>query len=149
MTRSSLALVLALALARISFAQSATDELSLIRDATTKEQAGDFAGAQALLGKILQQNPQSLSALIGLERVVRMENKVSELIPFVDLHLKADPTSAIGHQMLVRAYSSLDQVADIDRAAEAWIKAVPRVETPYREIARVWQQRGDYTKALT
>ena len=118
------------------------DELSIIRDATVKEQAGDFAGAEQLL------DPQSLSALMALERVMRIENRVKELVPYVQLHLQSDPTSAIGNQMLIRAYSSLDDIPDLDRAANAWIAAVPKVETPYREVARVWQQRGDFTKAL-
>lgn len=129
-------------------AQSMTDELMLIRNATAREQAGDFAGSEQILAKILQQNPQSLSALLALERVLRIEAKLKDLIPFVQEHLKADPASAIGHQMLVRAFSSLDQLEDINRAADAWMRAAPRIETPYREVARIWQQRADYTRAL-
>jgi tetratricopeptide (TPR) repeat protein len=129
-------------------AQGAADELKLIRDATAREQAGDFAGAHQILDRLLKNDPQSLSGLLALERVVRMEGRLKDLIPYVETHLKIDHTSAIGHQMLVRAFSSLDQITDLDRAAESWIRATPKVETPYREVARVWQQRGDYTKAL-
>lgn len=129
-------------------AQGVADELSLIRDATVREQAGDFAGSRQILQRILAQNPQSLSALLALERVLRMEGRLKDLIPFAQAHLKADPTSPIGHQMLVRAYSSLDQVADLDRAAAAWVRATPKIETPYREVARALQQRNDHTKAL-
>ena len=42
-------------------------------------------------------------ALLSLERVLRMENRMKDLVPFVQAHLVADETSAIGHQMLVRA----------------------------------------------
>ena len=147
--RSRLAFALTFSLALVGRAHAqATDELTLIRDATVREQAGDFAGAEQLYTRILSQNPQSLSALLSLERVLRMEGKVKDLVPFVESHLKADPTSAIGHQMLIRAYSSLDQLSDIDRAADAWMRAAPKVETPYREIARIWTQRGDYTRAM-
>ncbi|MGH8437172.1 MAG: tetratricopeptide repeat protein [Pseudomonas sp.] len=62
--------------------------------------------------------------------------------------LKSDPESAMGHQILVRAYSSLNQVEDVRKAGEAWIKATPKLETPYREIARVWESRGDYARAV-
>jgi tetratricopeptide (TPR) repeat protein len=113
-----------------------------------REQAGDFAGAEQILGSLLQRDPQSLTGLIALERVMRIENRVKELVPYAQMNVKTDPTSAIGNQMLVRALSSLNDVAALDRAADAWIKAVPKVETAYREIARVWQQRGDWTKAL-
>jgi tetratricopeptide (TPR) repeat protein len=142
-----LALLLALPLTAVA-QQAGADELALIRDATAREVAGDFAGARQILERILKQNPQSLSALLSFERVLRMEGRVKDIIPFLETHLKADQTSAIGHQMLIRAFSSLDRVDELDRAAELWVRATPTVETPYREVARVWQQRADYTKAL-
>jgi predicted negative regulator of RcsB-dependent stress response len=148
-SRSLLALLPLLLLPALLRAQQpAVDELTLIREATAREIAGDFAGSRQILERILKQNPQSLSALLSFERVLRMEGRVKDIIPFLETHLKADQTSAIGHQMLIRAFSSLDQVAELDRAAELWVRATPAVETPYREIARVWQQRADYTKAL-
>lgn len=138
----------ALSLAVAAAPLRAQDELSVIKAATEREQAGDFAGAHLILEKLLRQNPQSLSGLLALERVSRMEGRLGDLIPIVELHLKTDPSSAIGHQMLVRALSSLDQVADLEKAADAWVRMTPRIETPYREVARVFQARSDYSKAL-
>jgi hypothetical protein len=129
-------------------AQVRQDELLLIREATVKEQTGDFAGSQRILENILKGNPQSLSALLSLERVLRVQGKLSMLMPYVEAHLRADNTSAIGNQMLVRALSALDQVSELERASDAWIKAVPKIETPYREIARIWEQRGDLLRAV-
>lgn len=134
--------------ARPQTPMSATDELSLLRDATIREQHGDFAAAEQIYTRVLRDNPQSLSALLAVERVLRLEGKLHELVPIVQAHLKSDPSSAIGHQMLVRAYSSLDQVPDLEKAGEAWMRATPKLETPYREIARAWQLRGDYSRAL-
>jgi tetratricopeptide (TPR) repeat protein len=131
-----------------AFSQVRQDEILLVRDATMREQAGDFAGAQRILEGILKANPQALSAMLSLERVLRMQGNLELLLPYVEAHLRIDNTSAIGHQMLVRALSSLDKVADLERASDSWIKAVPRIETPYREIARIWEQRGDYMRAL-
>ncbi|HET9439141.1 MAG TPA: hypothetical protein VFO52_03175, partial [Longimicrobiales bacterium] len=155
MTRSKLALALALALtcalggayAPLS-AQVRQDEILLVRDATMREQAGDFAGAQRILENILKGNPQSLSALLSLERVLRLQDKLESLLPYVEAHLRLDRTSAIGHQMLVRALSALNRLPDLERASEAWIKAVPRIETPYREVARIWEGRGDLMRAV-
>ncbi len=144
----ALSLALVLGVAPALGAQVVVDELPLIREATNHEQAGDFEGAQRILQGVLEKNPNSLTALLTLERVLRIEGRLADLIPYVQAHLKSDGTSAIGNQMLVRAFSSLDKVEDIDKAAAAWIKNAPRVETPYREIARVWQLRGDYTRAL-
>jgi tetratricopeptide (TPR) repeat protein len=144
----TLALTLTLTLAGFAHAQVRHDELALVRDATVREQAGDFAGAQKILEGILKENPQSLSALLSLERVLRVQARLAVILPILDAHLKADHTSAIGHQMLVRALSSLDLLPELEKASEAWIKAVPKLEVPYREIARVWEQRGDYMRAV-
>ncbi|HEY0810305.1 MAG TPA: tetratricopeptide repeat protein [Longimicrobiales bacterium] len=129
-------------------AQVRQDEVLLVREATMREQAGDFAGAQRILENILKGNPQSLSALLSVERVLRMQGRLEALLPYVDALLRIDNSSAIGHQMNVRTLSALDRIPDLERAAEAWMKASPRIETPYREIARVWEQRGDYMRAL-
>jgi predicted negative regulator of RcsB-dependent stress response len=148
-TRRALALAVGLfACAQSAQAQVHQDEVLLVRDATVREQAGDFAGSQRILESILNANPQSLSALLSLERVLRVQAKLVELLPFVQAHLRADNTSMIGHQMMVRTLSALDQIPDLDRASEAWIKAYPKIETPYREIARVWELRGDYMRAV-
>lgn len=147
-SRLALALAFTLTLASGAAAQARPDELMLVRDATVKEQAGDFAGAQRVLEGILKTNPQSLSALLSLERVLRVQGNVAAILPILDAHLRADNSSAIGHQMLIRALSSLDRIPELERASEAWIKAVPKLETPYREIARVWEQRGDYMRAV-
>lgn len=144
----AVALLLLLGLPAGAGAQSPAEELVQIRDATMRETAGDFAGARRILDRVLQNNPQSLSGLLSMERVLRMEGRLHDLVPYVEAHLKADNTSAIGNQMLVRALSSLDQVAELERAGERWVRATPKVETPYREVARVWQQRGDHARAL-
>jgi tetratricopeptide (TPR) repeat protein len=123
-------------------------ETQLLRDAVARETAGDLRGAEASLRLILNRNPQSLSALLSLERVLKMQNRLGDVIPVVEQLLKTDPESAIAHQMLVRAYASLDQMDDVRKAAETWIKATPKLETPYREIARVWESRGDFARAV-
>lgn len=144
----ALAAALGMAVVMPLQAQVRQDEIMLVRDATMREQAGDYAGAQRILDNILKSNPQSLSALLSLERVLRVQGKLNEILPHLDAHLRLDHTSAIGHQMLVRALSTLEQISELERASEAWIKSVPRIETPYREIARIWEQRGDYMRAV-
>lgn len=146
--RIKLVVLLGLTFAMPLQAQVRQDEILLVRDATMREQGGDYAGAQQILENILKANPQSLSALLSLERVLRVQGKLKLLLPHLESHLRIDNTSAIGHQMLVRALSTLDQIADLERASDVWIKAVPKIETPYREIARIWEQRGDYMRAV-
>lgn len=148
MTYGALTLAITLTLTGLAHAQVKPDELTLVRAATVREQAGDFAGAQKILESILKDNPQSLSALLSLERVLRVQGRIATVLPVLDTHLRSDPTSAIGHQMLIRALSALDRLPELEKASEAWIRAVPKLETPYREIARVWEQRGDYMRAV-
>lgn len=124
------------------------EEIRLLRDAAAREVAGDLASAERILRSILSSRPTSLSALLALERVLRIQGRIEEIVPPVEALLAKDPSSVIAHQMLVRTYSTLDDVPAMERAAEAWIRAMPNVETPYREIARVWEARGDYQKAV-
>jgi tetratricopeptide (TPR) repeat protein len=123
-------------------------EMQLLRDAVTRETAGDLRGSEAALRTILDRNPQSLSALLSLERVLKIQNRPGDVIPVAERLLKTDPESSIGHQILVRAYNSTNQVEELRKAAETWIKATPKLETPYREIARIWESRGDFARAV-
>jgi tetratricopeptide (TPR) repeat protein len=122
--------------------------LAALRAAMELERRGDMAGADRALRAILDRDPQSLSALIALERILAVEGRTDQLLPYVDRLIEQDEDSPIGHQMRVRANSMLDRIEGIERAAEAWIRASPAIETPYREVARIWQQRGDYQRAL-
>lgn len=144
-------LVLAAASARAASGQAGLagqEEARLLRDAATLETAGDLDGSERVLRSILTSSPMSLGALISLERILKMQGRVEGLIGPVDRLLQRDPQSPIGHQMLVRAYSALDRVEDLERAAQRWIDATPKVETPYREVARVWRQRHDPVRAV-
>ncbi len=124
------------------------EELRLLSEASALESAGNLEGAERVLRSLLATTPTSLSALISLERILGMQGKTADLVPAVDRLLEQDPESTIGHQMRVRAYAALNRVDDLERAAHAWIAATPDIETPYREIARVWRQRQDLTRAL-
>ncbi|HEX6694132.1 MAG TPA: hypothetical protein VF035_05425 [Longimicrobiales bacterium] len=122
-------------------------ELAAIREGGVLEARGDLAGAERITRALLEKNPRALTTLITLERLLTMQGRVIELAPYVDRLLASDPYSVIGHQMRVRLYATVNRPADLKRAADDWIRATPDVETPYREIARVWQQRGDIGEA--
>jgi tetratricopeptide (TPR) repeat protein len=137
-----------LCVGRTAAQQEPLNEVELLKEELAKEAAGDMAGAQRILTRILDANPGSLSAIIALERLARIQNELPSIIPYIQRLLTSDPGSPIGHQMLIRTYSNLNRLADLEQASEAWIKATPRLETPYREIARVLQQRKEHPKAL-
>lgn len=151
-TSAALAVLLVSALAAPLAAQedraSVAAEVELLRSAAALEQVGDLAGAEAAYRRILESRPASLSALISLERILRVENRVVELLPVLDAHLAAVPESPIGHQTRLRIHADLDQKDLFARAADAWLEAVPHLETPYREIARQLEQQGLPLEAL-
>src|SRR5262245_28386692 len=127
---------------------SGASEVQLVRDAVGKESTGDLRGAEEILRSVLDKNPQSLPAMLSLERILKIEGHLGDIVPYVEKLLKVEPESAIGHQVLVRAYAMLDQPEELRKAAEAWIKATPKLETPYREIARVWETKNDFARAV-
>lgn len=124
-----------------------TEDVRRLREATQLETAGDLDGSIRVLAGLLQRNPQNLSALLAYERVLGMQGRLEDLLPAVDRVLADDPTSALAHQMRIRALSALDRIPELEHAAGAWIAATPNIETPYREVARVWRTRGELVRA--
>lgn len=125
-----------------------SDELARVRDAAEREAVGDYAAAEALLTGVLALNPRSLSALLVLDRVYQVQGRADAVLPFVRRLLEDDPRSALGHQLLLRAYGALDSLAAVERTGAEWMRVAPRLETPYREVARIWLQRNEPQRAL-
>jgi hypothetical protein len=125
-----------------------TTDLGRLRQATVLEAHGDLAGAESLVRSVLEGNPKSLSALLTLERLLVVQGRVQEMGVPIDRLLALDPASVVGHQTRLRLQAQADNVQGIEAAASAWIRAMPRVETPYREIAAVWRQRGEHARAI-
>jgi len=126
----------------------AATELERLRHARELEAKGDLAGAERVLGEVLDGAPTSLTALLGLERVLKLSGRLETLVPRIERLLAADRRSSIGWQMLVRTHAALGRTEELERAAEGWVSATPRLETPYREVARVWQARGEPARAV-
>lgn len=147
--QAALAAVLGLCLGGPVAAQrlAPTDDVRRLREATRLETHGDLDGATRVLSDILTDSPQNLSALLAYERVLGMQGRLETLLPAIDAVLKQDPASAIAHQMRVRALSALDRVDALEQAAREWIAVSPDVETPYREVSRVWRTRGELVRA--
>lgn len=124
------------------------DEIRLLREAESYERAGDLNGAERIYERVLAGRATSLSAILGLERVLHMQGRIEEILPYAERLLARDPRSPIGHQMMMRVLSRLDRVQDMEAAATAWTDAVPNRETPYREIARLWNKRGATERAI-
>jgi len=125
----------------------AANEIEMVREAAQLESAGKLAEAEGVLVRVVEARPTSTPALLALERVLRQQGRVADLVGHVERALADEPGSALLNQILLRTYSWLDRTAEIEAAAAAWINETPGVETPYREVARTWEGRGDYQRA--
>lgn len=123
-------------------------EFELLREAASQERAGEYRRAESTLRSVLDANPGSLPGLLQMERVLLVQGRADALLPVVERLLSRDPASAIAHQIRVRALAVLDRPEAIREAGEAWIAATPTLEVPYREVARIQQQRGDLKSSI-
>jgi tetratricopeptide (TPR) repeat protein len=127
---------------------ASTPELERLREAAALEQAGNLAGAERIVTEVLAVNPASLTALLTLERLVSVQGRPGDVLPAAERLLVADPGSMVGHQIRLRVLARDGDDAAVAAAAAAWIRAAPNVETPYREAALVWRQRGQHRRAV-
>lgn len=123
-------------------------ELARLRQAASYEAAGDYAEAEEIVAQVLEANPTSLSGLLTMERVLTAQGRTEEIMTSVDRLLAADPKSVIGHQTRLRVLSGLGDIERLEAAVDDWIAATPELETPYREAAVVWRNRGDHARAV-
>lgn len=123
------------------------ETIELLRDAASLEAAGALEDAEEVLLLVLEREPASLNAILLLERVLRAQRRLDHILPTVDRLLEEDPGSSVGRQLQLRTLSHLDELEALESAAGAWIAHSPGIETAYREIARVWQERGDLERA--
>lgn len=121
-------------------------ELERLREVARFEAAGAWQPADSVLRLVLADNPSSLGALLTFERVASLRGHIEDVLPVTEALLDVEPASIVAHQIRLRALSRLDRESELERAADEWIAAMPSLETPYREVARVWRTRGDHER---
>jgi tetratricopeptide (TPR) repeat protein len=124
------------------------DEGRILREAAAHEAAGRYDPADSLLRTVLERNPASLSALLTFERIAALRGHVEDVLPVVSAVLGVEPASIVAHQIRIRTLSRLNRESELEEAASDWTAAMPTVETPYREIAKVWRSRGDHERSV-
>ena len=107
------------------------------------ERKGDYAGAAAVYREVLVASPASLTALLGLERVLVPLNRLPDIIPEVRAALAANPVSPPIYGLAVRAWASAEEPDSVEVLVSRWSKTVPGDETPYREWGATALARQD------
>lgn len=128
--------------------EAVRSEVEVLDRAQEAEARGDVAAAEAMLRALLERRRGSLSAVLSLERLLRMQGRIEEIVPLVERLLDHDPDSPIGHQLALRTLSALDRPSELERAQDRWIEVTPELATPYREAARVWMEREEPERAV-
>jgi len=115
-------------------------EAQVIREASGLEWRGRIQEAETLLEEFMTDSPTSSAGLFALERVLRTQGRVDEVLPWTDHYLDEDPGSSAVRYMKLRVLVEVDSLEALPTAAEAWFEAEPDSPDPYREVARLYQR---------
>lgn len=114
-------------------------EARLLREAAARESRGDYAGAEEALRQLLADSPSSSGGIFALERVLRAQGDVQELLPAIDAYLEVDPDSPGVRSLGLRVLADVDSLDALRDDAEEWMELDPREAVAYREVARVYE----------
>lgn len=145
----SLAMGLALTAAAADGQLSSSEESRLLREAARAESAGDYAASVEILTSLLRDRPASSGAIFALERVLRAQDRVSQVLDPIDAFLAVDPVSTGPRYLKLRILLEVDSLAELRSAAESWIAQNPASPDSYREVARVYERAFGGEEALS
>ncbi|MBT8403193.1 MAG: hypothetical protein KJP18_04995 [Gemmatimonadetes bacterium] len=118
---------------------SAQEEARRLRAASSHEWRGRLDEAETVLTGLLAGKPTSSGGLFALERILRTQSRVGEILPYVDRYLDSRPDASGPRYMKLRVLVEIDSLDAVDEAASAWFAAEPASPDPYREVARLVQ----------
>jgi len=75
------------------------------------ERRGSYADAVIAYGKVLADNPDDVTALLGMERSLTPLGRIPEILPLVRNALVQDSTTGAIYAIGVRTWAQLDQAA--------------------------------------
>jgi len=100
------------------------------------ERRGSYADAVIAYGKVLADNPDDVTALLGMERSLTPLGRIPEILPLVRNALVQDSTTGAIYAIGVRTWAQLDQPDSLEALVVRWAAQHPDEETPYREWGR-------------
>ena len=116
------------------------------QDLETRDQ---YDSAAAAYRQALVQTPNSLPAMLGLERVYAQLGRSDSLLPVLDSAIAREPRVAALRAAQLRTYRSLGDRAGMRRAFDQWRHDVPHDPAPYQEYARMLIEDGFTAQADT
>jgi tetratricopeptide (TPR) repeat protein len=124
----------------------ATAQAKLV-EAFELERNGRFLEAARTYREALNDQPASLPALLGLERVSEPIDQQDSVLRYVMLALEQAPGNRFIRSVELRAWATAGNSDSLAAAAARWIDQEPDSPDPYREWAFAVSQRGDLIEA--
>ena len=118
-------------------------ENRMLREASALEAQGDLDRAESVLRELLVLSPQSSTALIALERILRADDRVADLLPALDAFLADGNANRRIRALHLNVLAELAAAAALAEAIAAWIATDPESLEPWVTGARSWRTLGD------
>ena len=111
------------------------------------ERTGKYADAANVYFTTLRTDPGNVPALLGLERVLFVLNRMPELLPLVQRARARAPENVALRSLEVRVYAAINQQDSLEAVVRRWAAAVPQSDAPYREWGLALADRRMYDDA--
>ena len=108
----------------------------LLRSAASQESQGDLPEAESILMGLMQARPTSTGGLFALERVLRAQGRIQDVLPVAERYREIEPEAAAPRILTLRVYSELGARDELEAAAAAWLDRPGSTPEPYREVSR-------------
>lgn len=119
-----------------------------LREAQALETAGDRAGSERVLRSFLEGQPASTGGLFALERILRAQGRLGELLPLVDRGILDGENGTAVRFLKLRILVEVDSVAAVRPEVDRWIAEEPGSLDPFREGARALERAHGPQAAL-
>ncbi|HSR41132.1 MAG TPA: hypothetical protein VLL48_03145, partial [Longimicrobiales bacterium] len=113
-------------------------EARVLREASALEARGRHREAEERVRELLARDPASAAGVFALERTLRAQGRVADVLPAAEAYLTRRPDGEAVRSLHLRVLAELDSLDALRRAGRSWIERDPGALEPYREVARVY-----------
>lgn len=114
----------------------------------TLERRGRYEDAAAIYRAVLQSDPVSVAAWLGLERVLVELERLDSIVPALDSAILSAPNEEFLRELQLRVWSNMQLPDSVTAAAWRWIELDRDNPNPYRQWSHALASAGDADGAL-
>jgi tetratricopeptide (TPR) repeat protein len=111
------------------------------------ERQGRLDEAAELYASALDESPDDVTALLGLERVLRRLGRLPGMRPYAARAVDAQPGNEMIRELEFRIVTAMEDPDTVAAVVSGWTASLPDSPKPYREWAFWLARRGDVTEA--